>query len=277
MDASFLLGLLLIGLMAGAMGTFFGVGGGVIVVPALTILYGLTAQQSAAISLVGIATASSYAASYFIRRDMVNIRLGMVLLVGTVIGSVTGALVAIFIEQWILLGLFSLVVFYSAFYMIRNPERLSVPIPEGSTDKIPFVYSNRMDVTRGFVQYRAKRVPSSIGISGMSGALSSLIGIGGGSVNVPMMNVWMGIPMKIATSTSSFMISVTAMSGAIIYYLGGILLPTVAAAVALGMFVGSYVGSHSVKYFDSRTMRKYFSIFMAFLAVISLLKAGGLL
>ena len=247
------------------------------IVPALTIIYGFTAQQSAAISLVGIATASSYAASYFIRRDMVNIKLGVILLVGTVIGSVSGALVAVLIEEWILLGLFSLVVLYSAFYMIRNPERLSLPIPDDLSTKTSFVYSNRMDVTRDFVQYRAKRVPSSIGICAISGALSSLIGIGGGSVNVPVMNVWMGIPMKISTSTSSFIISVTAMSGAIIYYLGGTLLPIVAVAVALGMFVGSYVGSHSVRYFDTRSMRRYFSAFMAFIAVISLLKAGGFL
>lgn len=271
------MGLLFIGLIAGMIGSFFGVGGGIMVVPALTILYGLTAQQSAAISLMGIATASSYAASYFIRRDMVNIRLGMILLVGTIIGSVTGAMVAIFIEQWILLGLFSMVVLYSAFYMIRNPERLSVPISGSSTSKASFVYSNRVDVTKGYVQYQARRIPSSVGISGVSGALSSLIGIGGGSINVPVMNVWMGIPMKISTSTSSFMISVTAMSGAIIYYLNGILLPTVAVAVALGMFIGSYAGSHSVKYFDTRSMRKYFSIFMAFLAVVTLLKAGGIL
>lgn len=274
MEMVFLLGLVLTGVLAGIVGSFFGVGGGVIVVPALTILFGFTAQESAAVSLVGITASSSYAASFFISKDLVNLRLGMVLMVATVTGSVVGALFAAQVEEWALLALFSLVMAYSGFYMIRNPERLSAHSVMTGSGRI---YSNRTEIDGRMMEYKVDHTASGVAVSGVSGLLSSLIGIGGGSVNVPLMNIWMNVPMKVSTSTSSFMICVTAMSGAVIYYLNGTLLPLVAAAVSLGMVVGSFIGSHSTRYFDGRTLRRQFSVFMFVIAAICLLEAGGIL
>ena len=274
MDPGFLLGLFLIGLVAGTIGTIFGVGGGVMVVPALTILYSLTAQEAAAISLVGIAASSSYAASYFISEEVVNIRLGMILLVPTVMGSLIGASLALNVQEWILLCLLAAVMTYSGLYMIRNPERLSSP-PRDS--RVKMTYRNRTEIGGVYREYTVNHPHSSLAVGGISGALSSLTGIGGGSINVPLMNIWMGVPMKVSTSTSSFIISITSMSGALIYYLNGVLLPIVAASVTLGMLAGSYLGSHSTRYINGYALRRHFSVFMFVMAVVAVLKAGGYL
>lgn len=274
MDAGTLMGLLLIGLLAGTIGTVFGVGGGVMVVPALTILYGLSAQEAAAISLVGIAASSSYAASFYISHDLVNVHLGMLLLVPTVAGSLIGAMIAMDIQEWVLLGLLAAVMVYSGLYMIRTPERLS-SAPKQS--RIRLVYRNHTDIGGEEKEYTVDRLIPSLGMGGISGALSSMTGIGGGSINVPMMNIWMGVPIKVSTSTSSFIISITSMAGAAIYYVNGTLLPLIAATVALGMVTGSYLGAHSSRHIKGHALRRYFSLFMFAMAAVSLLKAGGLL
>lgn len=274
MDVLLLLGLLGIGLLAGVMGTVFGVGGGIIIVPAMTVIIGLSAQEAAAVSLMGIAASSSYAASYFIAEEMVNVRLGMIILVPTVLGSIVGASLALELPEWIILALLAAVMAYSGIYMLRKPERLSAP-PKG--EKSQMVYRNRCEVGGPYREYQANRAGSSLAIGGVNGAIAGLTGIGGGSINVPLMNIWMGVPMKVSTSTSSFIISITSMSGALVYYLNGTLLPLVAGAVCLGMLGGSMLGARLARRIDGRSLRSQFAVFMFIMGAVSLLKAGGIL
>jgi len=273
MDPILLVGLLAVGLGAGVLGTLFGIGGGIIFIPILTILYDLSASEAVAVSLVGIIAASTGAASHFVKKNMSNVRLGLLLEITTSIGAMLGAMIAVYLANWVLLCIFGVVLIYSGITMIVRSERIIEP--QEKDDALNFEYINEKTVKKE--RYSVKNVKTGLLMCTMAGAMSSMTGVGGGTIKVPLMNVHMHVPIKIASATSSYMIGITAFSGAIIYFLQGDLLLDYAAAIAIGAFLGSLVGTRLSKIIDSGPMRRYFSLLLFAVSVIIFLKAGGVL
>ena len=202
--------LMLIAIGAGIVGALFGLGGGIIFIPVLTILFGLDAAEAVAASLVGIVATSTGSATGFVKKGLSNIRLGMLLEITTTIGAIIGAIIASYLENWILLILFSMVMLYSGFKMAVSPERTD--IGEGRENELTFEYSDPASGVENR-KYEVRNIRSGMALCTIAGAVSSMTGVGGGSIKVPLMNIYMHVPIKVASATSSYMIGITAFSG----------------------------------------------------------------
>ena len=271
MDPTALLVLLLISIAAGVLGALFGIGGGIIFIPVLTIIFGLSATEAAAVSLVGIVATSAGSGAYYTEHKMANVRLALFLEIGTTVGAIAGAFLAVLIEDWILMVVFSVFLIINAYRMAFGKGREC-----GSEDgEHEFWFTDNSSGKR--IGYDIKHRYGGTLACVAAGAYSSMTGVGGGVIKIPVMNSYMGVPMKAATATSSYMIGITAFSGAVIYLISGEILIDVAAAVAIGAFAGVFVGTRLSRRFDTKSMKRYFAVVLVFSAVSMLLKAGGIL
>lgn len=274
MEPFLLLTLLLIAVGAGVIGALFGLGGGIVFIPVLTILYGLDATSAAAASLVGIVATSTGSASGYVRKGVSNIRLGMMMEITTCTGAIIGAAVAIYLDNTVLLVIFSCVMLYSGFKMAVSPEKLTVEHEEG--DLMTFEYEDpTADPPRQ--KYTVKNVKSGMALCTVAGAVSSMTGVGGGAIKVPLMNIHMHVPVKVASATSSYMIGITAFSGAVIYFIHGDILLDVAAAVAVGAYVGALIGTRIASKVNAKSLKRYMSVVFFAIAAIMFCEAGGIL
>lgn len=286
-----LVGMVVLGLCSGLFGALFGLGGGVIFVPIL-LISGVadTATQAVAMSLVGIIAGSVGASTVLVHRGLSNVRLGLMLEITTCIGAIVGAVLATYLESWILMVLFSVIIIYSGIRMIVNPERTVEPSVSEDT---PMTFEYRDESVGENIRYKVQNLRGGLGLCTFAGAMSSMTGVGGGAIKVPVMNIYMHIPMKAASATSSYMIGITAFSGAITYFTAGVftqgtlspllteagissLLPC-AACIAIGAFAGSLIGARYARRIPSGHLRKYFSVVLFVMAILVLLQAGGVL
>lgn len=274
MEPLILAGLIVLGLCSGIFGALFGLGGGVIFVPVLMLIFGLEPTEAVAISLIGIIAGSVGASTVLVDKGLSNVRLGLLLEITTCVGAIAGAIIATYLDSWILMVLFSVIIIYSGIRMIVNPERTVEPAT-GEDTAMTFRYTD--ESVGEDVRYEVQNVGSGMGLCTIAGALSSMTGVGGGAVKVPLMNIHMHVPMKAASSTSSYMIGITAFSGAITYFFAGEVILAYAACVAIGAFVGSLVGARYARKVPAKHLRKYFSIVLFFMAALVLLQAGGIL
>jgi uncharacterized protein len=229
------------GIAAGGVGALVGIGGGVFLVPLLNLALGFPLRTAAAISLTTvIATSSTVSAGRFGER-LINVRLGMVLEVATVAGSLLGGLTAQLFAESTLQWLFGLVAVMAGIAVLARVNRRNV-----STDPTadPGRLGGRFSEAESgcVVTYRVRRLPLALLASFAAGNVSSLLGIGGGVIKVPVLNAWCGVPLRAAAATSAFMIGVTASGGAIIYFGRGDLPPLAAAPAVLGVMLGSLAG-----------------------------------
>ena len=264
--------LLLIGVFAGCFGAVFGLGGGIILIPVMTILFGLNPTTAAAASLVGIVATSAGSATRSLKKGTTNIRLGLMLEITTSIGAIVGAMIAMYLADWILLLFFALVMLYSGVKMAVSPEKI---VEESSGDgAMTFEYT---DAAEGDAvkRYTVKNVRSGLGLCVVAGAVSSMTGVGGGSIKVPLMNIYMHVPLKVASTTSSYMIGITAFSGALIYLVAGQVVLDVAASIAIGTYVGALIGARIAEKVHTASLKRYMSVVFFFVFFIMLLKAGG--
>lgn len=274
MEPLILAGLIVLGLCSGIFGALFGLGGGVIFVPVLMLIFGLEPTEAVAISLIGIIAGSVGASTVLVDRGLSNVRLGLLLEITTCVGAIAGAIIATYLDSWILMVLFSVIIIYSGIRMIVNPERTVEP---SSGEDTPLTFRYRDESVGEDVRYEVQNVGSGMGLCTIAGALSSMTGVGGGAVKVPLMNIHMHVPMKAASSTSSYMIGITAFSGAITYFFAGEVILAYAACVAIGAFAGSLIGARYARRIPARHLRKYFSIVLFAMAILVLLQAGGIL
>jgi hypothetical protein len=273
MEILILLGLIALGAGAGVMGALFGLGGGVIFVPILMLVFDLGPTEAAAVSLVGIVAGSVGASSVFVEKGLANVRLGLLLEVTTTAGAVAGALIAGLMEEWLISIIFCAVMIYSGVRMILSPERVVEPV-EGS-GRMCFHYrdeSNGEDIA-----YEVQNVKAGSFACVFAGILSSMTGIGGGAIKVPVMNLIMHIPMKAASSTSSYMIGITAFSGALTYFFSGQFDLAFAGGIAIGAFIGAFLGSYLSSKLSTKHLRKYFSVVLFVMTALILLRVGGIL
>lgn len=269
MEPILLFTVLLLGIGSGILGALFGIGGGLIIVPAMILLYGMNATDAAAISLVGIVAASVGGTVFYLDHKVTNIRLGLFLEISTVIGAILGVIVSGILQEWVILIIFTVIIFLSA---VRMFTELKTEIPE--TEDGEFSY---MDLKEGKEKrYDLKRKWPGFALCTGAGVISSLTGVGGGVIKVPIMNSLMGVPIKAATATSSYMIGITAFSGAIMYFLKGNIVYDVAGFLAVGTFIGAAIGSLLSKKIDASSMKKYFSILIFIITVFMIIKIGGM-
>jgi uncharacterized membrane protein YfcA len=226
---------------AGSLGALLGIGGGVFLVPFLNLVVGLPFLSAAGISLMTVLATSSAVSARSSGRQLINLRLGMVLEVATVSGAFIGSLTVGMLADRQLQRLFAIVTAGIALLMLTRLDRRNV-ILDPTAD--PGVLGGRYHELEsgGEVIYRVRRLPLGLGVSFVAGVLSILLGIGGGILKVPALNAWCGVPMRAAAATSAFMIGVTALAGALKYYVRGDIRPELAAAAVLGVLAGSRAG-----------------------------------
>ncbi len=266
---------------AGVAGSYLGIGGGVFLVPFLSLVLGIDLQVAIATSLIGVIATSSGAASVYVRDRLANLRLGMLLEIATTAGAVAGALLAIHLDPRALFFLFAVVVLYAAAFMARTREtarersyRAGPERPLTARLRLGSVYYDHED--QGVYRYRVRRLGAGFTLGALAGGLSGLLGLGGGFVKVPAMNVVMGVPVKPAVATSNFMIGVTAAASAIVYYARGFVDPTLAAMAIVGVFTGTNLGTQLLLRARAERIRFAFALFLAVLAILMGLRAFGL-
>ena len=274
MDLLLTAGVLLASAFAGIIGSMFGLGGGIIIIPLLTLGLGFEMKDAIGASLIGVIASSTGAAGRYVSEGLVNIRLGMLMEPATTVGSIAGAFLAVYLDQEILALAFAAVLLYSAYYMFKKPE---VTVHSRREGFCRFLDSSYVDPQTGEkVEYGVHNLRRGLLASFAAGNMSGMLGVGGGIVKVPAMNVWMGVPMRAATSTSNFMIGVTAVAGASVLYVNGLVPPVLAATVALGVFAGASIGPRLVRHTAGRTLRRYFAIVLIAISALMVLEALGL-
>jgi uncharacterized membrane protein YfcA len=231
----------LMGALSGGLGAMLGLGGGVFLVPLLVLVLQLPFHQAAGISLMTVIATSSAVSNATLKRRLVNVRVGMVLEVVTSAGALAGGVTAHALSERTLKTLFVVATTGIALVMFKRLERrnlifdLATPIGWfGSA-----FHDHDLDKD---VLYRVVRLPLALGASFLAGNLSGLLGIGGGIIKVPVLNLWCGVPLRVATATSTFMLGVTALASVPIYYMNGSVVPHLAAAAVLGVLIGSRGG-----------------------------------
>ena len=279
-DMFFYGGLGLTGVVAGLLGALLGLGGGVFVVPALVLIFGLPALSAVGTSNVAVVATSTAGASQYIRNRLANVRLALLLLISTTIAALIGSLVAGLLPAQLLSGLFAGVMVYVAVTMLRSGKRreagtmIAEPNVSGRSDRgLGAEYED--PALGGRVSYTPRNVRSGMGISAIAGAIAGLLGVGGGIVQMPVMSLLMGVPLKAATGTSNFMVGVTATGAAFVRYANGDIDPLIAVPVALSVFLGARVGAWLVPRLPSERLRLIFAYVALAIAVLMLLQALG--
>ena len=263
------LGIFLVCIGAGLVGALAGVGGGIIVVPALTIVFGIDVRLAIGASIVSVIATSSGAAAAYVRDRMTNMRVGMFLELATTSGAVVGALLAALVAPSLLLVLLGVVLLLSAAQQVLRLGEELPPDVEPSAAAIRLRLSGSYpDAQLGReVHYAARRIPLGFVLMGLAGLVSGLLGIGSGALKVVAMDGAMRLPMKVSSATSNFMIGVTAAASAGIYLGRGDVDPTIAVPVALGVLAGATVGARLLPRLSNRRVRL---IFLPVLVVIGL-------
>lgn len=258
-------------LVAGLLGALTGLGGGVVIVPLLTLAFGVDIRYAIGASLVSVIATSSGAAAAYLKEGYSNIRVGMFLEVATTIGAVTGAYLAVSTPTKAIAIIFGVVLLYSA-YSANKPQKdlLSDEPPDRWATLLKL--DGKYPTARGERSYHVRHVPAGFGLMYLAGVLSGLLGIGSGAVKVLAMDQAMRIPFKVSTTTSNFMIGVTAAASAGIYLHRGYIDPGIAMPVMLGVLTGALIGARILPSAKVRTLRLVFSIVIAALAVEMILK-----
>jgi len=308
-----LAGLAALGVFAGWLGALIGIGGGIIVVPALVLAFGYDIHLAVAVSLVCVVATSTAAGSAYVGEGLAHMRLGMALEIATTLGGITGGLIAVAISPRALSAVFAVVVLATAAVALRSrdpdEERAGgragpddgdggPVVGPGCADGVP-PGRDRSDRGAGgvvpggwevpgtlagayvdprsglLVEYRAVRLGLGAGVSALAGMLSGMLGVGGGFLKVPAMTVGMKVPIKVAAATSNFMIGVTAIASLLVYFARGYLRPMVAAPIALGVVAGALLGSGLAARTSPALLRRVLVAVLVFVALQMALKASG--
>lgn len=261
---------------AGFLGALTGLGGGVVIVPFLTSIFGVDIRYAIGASLVSVIATSSGAASAYIKQGYTNLRLGMFMEVATTIGALIGALIATFVSVKALTLVLALVLLYSA-YLSQQP-RLEQPESELTNPWITYLKLNSTYPTPdGLMPYNVYSLPVGFGLMVMAGVFSGLLGIGSGAFKVLAMDQIMRLPFKVSTNTSNFMIGVTAAASAGVYLARGYIDPRLSMSVMLGVLPGAFLGARILVGTKTDVLRIIFSfvlVAMAFKMVYNSLVGG---
>jgi uncharacterized membrane protein YfcA len=256
---------LLTSFFAGLLGALTGLGGGVVIVPALVLLFHVDLRYAIGASLVSVIATSSGAAVAYVREGFSNVRIGMFLEVATTLGAVGGAYLAARVSTPAIGIIFGVTLLYSAWSSFREPHTETTHPPNALAEKLRL--RGDYPTKTGRQSYVAENVPAGFGIMFIAGLLSGLLGIGSGAVKVLAMDHAMKLPFKVSTTTSNFMIGVTAAASAGIYVGRGYIAPGLAAPVMLGVLAGSLLGAHLLTRIRVPILRVVFAVVIVALGV----------
>lgn len=253
-------------LVAGFLGSLTGLGGGVVIVPLLTLVFGVDIRYAIGASLVSVIATSSGAAAAYVKEGYSNIRIGMFLEIATTLGALAGATLAAKLSTAVIAVVFGLVLIYSS-YLSSRPRTETVR--KDPSDRLATLL--RMDGTypspEGPQTYHVHGIPLGFGLMFIAGTLSGLLGIGSGAVKVLAMDQAMRLPFKVSTTTSNFMIGVTAAASAGVYLNRGYIDPGLAMPVMLGVLAGSLLGARVLMHAQTRMLRIVFSLVIVLLGI----------
>lgn len=268
------LAVFLVAISAGVMGSILGLGGGIILVPVLTLLFGIPMRTAVAASTVSIIATSTGAAVSFLQDRLSNVRVAMWLEMGTATGALTGALVAGYLNQRMLFILFGALLAYSGYSMLkaRAAERPRQVVSDRISRRLRLGGSYQDQALGQQVEYQVTRSVPGLILMYFSGAAAGLLGIGAGIFKVPAMDQVMGLPFKVSTATSNFMIGVTAASGAVVYFVRGDVDPLVTGPVVLGVLFGALVGARLMVRMKATTIRRLFIPLILYTAIVMIYK-----
>jgi len=258
---TFTLSLLGISVVAGFIGSLLGLGGGIVIVPVLTLVYGIDIRYAIGASIISVIATSSGAAAAYVRERMTNMRVAMLLELGTTSGAITGAFLAGVIRGPWLFITFGVVMGFSSLVMLRRTREHNEPVPpDALADKLR-LHDKYYDESLGQeIEYRVTHVRLGLVLMYLAGVVSGLLGIGSGALKVPAMDLAMRLPIKVSSATSNFMIGVTAAASAGLYFARADVHPFLVAPVATGVVLGATIGSKVMGKIDSRTLRVCFVV-----------------
>lgn len=258
-------------LIAGFLGALTGLGGGVVLVPLLTIFFHVDLHYAIGASLVSVIATSSGSAAAYVKEGFSNIRIGMFLEMATTFGALLGAYLTARVPASVIAIIFGVMLMYSAFVSRRTRPRTDAEqAPDPLATKLKM--NGSFPDTSGIRHYNVYRVPAGFGVMFGAGTLSGLLGIGSGALKVVAMDQAMKIPFKVSTTTSNFMIGVTAAASAGVYLSRGYIDPALAMPVMLGVLIGSLMGTRVLVKTQTKRLRLVFSMVIVLLGIEMLLK-----
>jgi uncharacterized protein len=250
---------------AGFLGSLTGLGGGIIVIPLLTLAMGVDIRYAIGASLVSVIATSSGAAAAYVREGFTNIRIGMFLEVATTVGALGGAVIALHVPTAAIAVLFGLVLLLSAYLTLRAPPGNGAPVPPDRLGTL-LRMNGSYPAAEGPRSYNVRAIPGGFALMAFAGIISGLLGVGSGALKVIAMDRVMKLPFKVSTTTSNFMIGVTAAASAGVYLGRGYIDPAIALPVMLGVLAGSLAGTRFLVRVRTRVLRIVFAIAVVFLA-----------
>ena len=251
--------------MAGFLGSLTGLGGGVIIIPLLTLVFHVDIRYAIGAALLASIATSSGAASAYVKEGITNIRLGMFLEIATTIGAVIGAFIAIYMPTNAIAVIFGMVLIFSAAMTIRKKHETKLTKGSKLSEKLKL--NSTYPVNGEKVSYQLTNVAGGFSLMTLAGVLSGLLGIGSGSLKVLAMDSTMKIPFKVSTTTSNFMIGVTAAASAVVYLQRGYMDPGIAFPVVLGVLAGALMGAKILPKINPKILRINFAVAITAVAI----------
>ncbi len=276
MDIWHIVGIGLAAIFASTFGSMLGLGGGVFLVPLLTLFLDVDPHVAVGASAVCVVTNSVVGSTVHIQSGFTNLRLAMVLQVTTAIGAIVGALIALRVSANALNIVLGLVLLYAAISMLKQRRLEPVPPRPDEPDPLGLRGHYTDPASRRSIEYVPHHIEPGMGLSGLAGVLSGMLGIGGGAIQVPLMNLLMKVPVKAAAGTSAFMVGMTAVATAAVFYADGQIDPQVVIPAMIGVFLGSQAGSQITRRVQTHRLVIVFVIALAYLGLSLILKAFGI-
>ncbi|WP_316820809.1 sulfite exporter TauE/SafE family protein [Pedobacter gandavensis] len=261
----FTLVLLLGAYMAGLAGSLTGLGGGVVIIPLLTLGFHVDIRYAIGAALVASIATSSGSASAYVKEGITNVRLGMFLEIATTAGAVLGAILAIYTPVNLVAILFGVMLIFSAAMTLRKKHEDA--LQEGSQLSYALKLNSSYPCKEGVVAYKLKNVGGGFSIMTLAGVLSGLLGIGSGALKVLAMDTAMRVPFRVSTTTSNFMVGVTAAASAVVYLQRGYIDPGIAFPVIIGVLAGAFTGSKLLMRINVKSLKVIFSIAITLIAI----------
>lgn len=267
--------LAVVGFVGGAFGSMVGLGGGVFIIPALTLFLDVPIHAAISASLVAVVATSTAGSVAYVRQELTNFRLAVSMETALTLGALTGGFVGVLLNKEVLSAVFGGVMIVVSIYMATS-RKAAPATPEEGAD-LGRLGAGYYDSRAGCpIRYRVHRLPIGLATGLVAGNVSGLLGVGGGFLTVPAMRLVMGVPMRAAVATSSLMLGVTACAGAIVYFARGMVDPTVAVPVVLGVTAGALLGSRLALRVRSSVLAIVLSIVLFVLSVQMILAALGI-
>lgn len=251
---------------AGLLGSLTGLGGGVIIIPLLTLGFGVPMHYAIGASLISVIGTSSGAAVAFVKEGFTNMRVGMFLEIATTAGAIVGALVSGMLNPNTIGIIFASILLLTVILNLKGKPDHQEPLIKGSLEEKLKLYGTFPD--KGVLKsYSARNTVPGFFMMMFAGAMSGLLGIGSGALKVLAMDNMMKLPFKVSTTTSNFMIGVTAVASALIYFQRGEIIPVIVAPVLIGVVIGSFIGSKTLMVSKTKKLKVFFAIVITILSI----------